>query len=69
MFIVNGKVVGMGAFGKASTFSRVFKNLLESYALDAVDLYEKEAYLGAGKIRPPKCLLPPRQPRLSPDLR
>jgi hypothetical protein len=39
----------MDAFGKAATFSRVFKNLLESYALDAVDRFEKEADVGAGK--------------------
>jgi hypothetical protein len=30
VFLVNGKVVGMDTFGKAATFSRVFKNLLES---------------------------------------
>lgn len=46
VFLVDGNVVGMDAFGKAATFSRVFKNLLESYALDAVDRYEKE--IGAG---------------------
>jgi len=33
VFLVNGKVVGMDAYGKAATFSLVFKNLLESYAL------------------------------------
>jgi hypothetical protein len=37
VFLVNGKVVGMDAFGNAATFSRVFRNLLESYAMDAVD--------------------------------
>ena len=37
VFLVNGKLVGMDAFGNAATFSRVFRNLLESYALDAVD--------------------------------
>jgi hypothetical protein len=49
VFQVNGKVVGMDAFGKAATFSRVFKNLLESYALDAVDRFEKEIDSGDGK--------------------
>jgi hypothetical protein len=39
----------MDAFGKAATFSRVFKNLLESYALDAVDRFEKEIVSGDGK--------------------
>jgi hypothetical protein len=42
VFLVDGNVVGMDAFGKAETFTRVFKNLLESYALDAVDRYEKD---------------------------
>ena len=49
VFLVNGKVVGMDAFGKAATFSRVFKNLLESYAMDAVDRFEKAIDVGAGK--------------------
>jgi hypothetical protein len=49
VFLVNGKVVGMDAFGKAATFSRVFKNLLESYAMDAVDRFEKETDAGTGK--------------------
>jgi hypothetical protein len=31
------------------TASRVFKNLLESYAMDAVDCFEKETDVGAGK--------------------
>jgi hypothetical protein len=48
VFLVNGKVVGMDAFGKAATFSRVFKNLLESYSLDAVDCYEREIVPGDG---------------------
>jgi hypothetical protein len=49
VFLVNGKVVGIDAFGKAATFSLVFKNLLESYAMDAVDRFEKEIEVGAGK--------------------
>jgi hypothetical protein len=49
VFLVNGKVVGMDAFGKSVTFSRVFKSLLESYALDAVDRFEKETDVGTGK--------------------
>ena len=49
VFLVNGKVVGMNTFGYAATFSRVFKNLLESYALDAVDRFEKEIDAGAWK--------------------
>ena len=49
VFLVNGKVVGLDTFGKAATFSRVFKSLLESYALDAVDCYEREIVPGDGK--------------------
>jgi hypothetical protein len=48
LFFVNGKAVGMDAFGKEETFSRVFKNLLQSYALDAVDRFEKKAHTEAG---------------------
>ena len=39
IFMINGKVVGMDAFGKPGTFSKVFKKLFESYALDAIDWY------------------------------
>ncbi len=49
LFLVNGQVVGMDAFGKAETFSRVFNNLLQGYALDAVDRFEKETDAGVGK--------------------
>jgi hypothetical protein len=48
VFMVNGKVVGMDAFGKAMTFSLVFKNLFESYALDAVDRFTKQIEAGTG---------------------
>jgi hypothetical protein len=37
IFLIDGKVVGMDSFGKPETFSKVFKKLLESYALDAID--------------------------------
>jgi flavodoxin len=36
-FLINGKVAGMDCFGKPETFSKVFKKLVESYALDAID--------------------------------
>jgi hypothetical protein len=42
VFMINGKVVGWDAFGKPGTFSKVFKKLLESYALDAIDWYESD---------------------------
>jgi len=37
LFMINGKVAGMDGFGKPGTFSKVFKKLVESYALDAID--------------------------------
>jgi hypothetical protein len=42
IFIINGKVVGMDGFGRPDTFSKVFKKLLESYALDAIDWYDPD---------------------------
>lgn len=48
VFMINGKVAGMDAFGRPDTFSKVFKKLVESYALDAIDWYdpykEQKAY-------------------------
>jgi hypothetical protein len=40
VFMINGKVAGMDCFGKTETFSKVFKKLVESYALDAIDSLE-----------------------------
>jgi hypothetical protein len=37
VFIINGKVAGMDCFGRSETFTKVFKKLVESYALDAID--------------------------------
>jgi hypothetical protein len=42
VFSINGKVVGLDSFGKPETFARVFKKLLESYALDAIDWSKTE---------------------------
>jgi hypothetical protein len=42
VFLINGQVVGMDCFGKAQTFSKAYKKLTESYALDAIDMAEKE---------------------------
>ncbi|MBC8417548.1 MAG: hypothetical protein H8E10_03015 [Desulfobacterales bacterium] len=42
IFMINGQVAGLDAFGKPGTFSKVFKKLLESYALDAIDWYEPD---------------------------
>jgi len=42
IFMINGQVAGLDAFGKPGTFSKVFKKLLESYALDAIDCYDPD---------------------------
>ncbi|MBW2030652.1 MAG: hypothetical protein JRJ31_16435 [Deltaproteobacteria bacterium] len=42
IFMINGKVAGMDSFGKPDSFSKVFKKLVESYALDAVDWFDPE---------------------------
>jgi len=42
VFMINGKAVGMDAVGKPETFSKIFKKLVESYALDAVDWLDPE---------------------------
>ncbi len=40
VFLINGKLVGMDCLGKTDTFVKVFKKLVESYALDAVDWFD-----------------------------
>ena len=42
VFMINGKVAGLDVFGKPETFAKIFKKLLESYALDAIDWYEPD---------------------------
>jgi len=42
VFMINEKVVGLDSFGKAETFSKVFKKLVQSYALDAIDWLEPD---------------------------
>ena len=37
--MIYDQVVGIDAFGKAETLSMVFKKLLQSYALDALDWF------------------------------
>ena len=37
VFMINGQMAGMDCFGKPETFAKVFKKLVESYALDAID--------------------------------
>ena len=40
VFMINGQIVGLDCFGKPESFSKVFKKLIESYALDAIDWFE-----------------------------
>ena len=40
--MINGKVVGMDAFGRPETFSKVFRKLVESHGLDAIDWIEED---------------------------
>jgi len=40
VFLINGKIVGMDCLGKTDTFEKIFKKLVESYALDAVDWFD-----------------------------
>ena len=40
VFVINGKVVGLDTFGKPESYSKIFKKLVESYALDAVDWFD-----------------------------
>jgi hypothetical protein len=42
VFTINGEVVGMDAFGRPETFSKVFTKLVQSYALDAIDWFEPD---------------------------
>jgi hypothetical protein len=41
-FLINGRLVGIDCFGKQKTFARVFRKLVESYALDAIDWLEQK---------------------------
>ena len=42
IFAINGQVVGLDSLGKAESLARVFKKLLASYVLDALDWHEPE---------------------------
>jgi hypothetical protein len=53
VFLINGKVAGLDSFGKPETFAKVFRKLVESYALDAVDSSElgDEEKLSGAEVR------------------
>jgi hypothetical protein len=42
IFMINGKIVGLDTFGKPDSFSKVFRKLVESYVLDAIDWIEPD---------------------------
>jgi hypothetical protein len=42
VFIIDGKIAGMDCFGKPETFSSIFKKLIGSYALDAIDWFKED---------------------------
>ncbi|MCF8131254.1 MAG: hypothetical protein K9N10_22305 [Deltaproteobacteria bacterium] len=42
VFMINGGVAGLDAFGKPETVAKIFKKLLESYALDTIDWFEPD---------------------------
>jgi hypothetical protein len=44
VFMINGSVAGLDSFGRAETFGKVFKKLIESYALDAIDWPEQRGH-------------------------
>ena len=51
IFLINGKVVGMDCFGKAETFEKTFKKIVESYALDAIDWYDEKVGSKSSKTK------------------
>jgi hypothetical protein len=42
VFMINGEVVGLDSLGKAESFSKIFKKLVESYTLDAIDWFDSK---------------------------
>jgi len=49
VFLINGRVVGLDSFGKPDTLSKVFKKLVQSYALDAIDFLEPDKEIKVSK--------------------
>ena len=40
VFLINGEEVGLDTCGIEETFAKIFKKLVESYALDAIDWFD-----------------------------
>ena len=66
VFVINGRVVGMDCFGKADTFEKVFKKLVESYALDAIDSGAADKGAGIDEDRVTKFLYSPTGCKVEP---
>jgi hypothetical protein len=49
VFLINGKEFGLDSFGKPDTFAKVFKKLIQSYALDAIDYLEPDREIKVSK--------------------
>jgi hypothetical protein len=54
IFLINGQAAGLEAFGRPDTFGKVFRKLLQSYALDALDGFQPEK-----EIKPLKSKVTP----------
>jgi hypothetical protein len=53
LFAISAKVGGLECFGHWQTFSKFFKKLVQSYALDEIDMHEepKTDHIAAGDIK------------------
>jgi hypothetical protein len=49
--MINDKVVGLECLGTAASFSKIFKKLVRSYALDAIEWRDPEKAYKAPKTR------------------
>ena len=43
VFAISGQIVGLEGFGKAATLAGCFDKIVESYVLDAIDAFDREA--------------------------
>ncbi|MCK9502139.1 MAG: hypothetical protein M0Q52_09910 [Lascolabacillus sp.] len=48
LFLINGRIAGFDGFGGPEILARVFPKLVESYAIDAVDMYRGEGTVQTG---------------------
>lgn len=48
LFLINGRFAGFDGFGSPGILARVFPKLVESYAIDALDMYQGEGTVQTG---------------------